>query len=86
MNKINWKVRFKNKVFLTSLVAFVLVLANQIASAFGYDITLLSSEITTITETVLALLTFMGLIHDPTTDSWTDSNQALTYEEPKKDE
>lgn len=84
MNKINWKVRFKNKVFLTALIALVLVFANQLASLFGYDITLLTSEITDISETVLTILAFSGLIVDPTTKSWSDSEQALTYEEPKE--
>lgn len=85
MNKINWKVRFKNKVFLTSFIALLLVTANQIAGLFGYDITLLTSEITSISETVLTILALTGVIVDPTTESYTDSKRALTYDEPKKD-
>lgn len=86
MNKINWKVRFKNKVFLTSFFALVIVFANQIAQLFGYDITLLTSEITNIVETVLTMLGFMGIISDHTTDGIYDSELAMTYDKPKKDE
>lgn len=66
MGSINWKVRLKSKTFLTSLIALLLVLANQIASLFGMDITLISQEITAISETILVILGLMGVINDPT--------------------
>ncbi|MGZ7192289.1 phage holin, partial [Streptococcus pyogenes] len=35
--------------------------------------------------TVMAILTVVGIINDPTTVGVKDSEQALTYYEPKKD-
>jgi len=81
--KINWKVRFQSKQFLTSLLALLLVLANQIASVFGYDITLISQEITNISETVLLILGLLGVVVDNTTKGISDSEQALKYNERK---
>lgn len=86
MNKINWSIRVKNKQFLVSLIALVLVFANQVASLFGVDITFITGEITTISETVLLILAALGIITDPTTSGLSDSKQALTYTEPKRDD
>lgn len=84
--KINWKVRLKNKSFLVSLLALVLVFANQVASMFGADITLITNEITNISETVFLILGLIGVINDPTTSGIvSDSQQALDYDKPKKD-
>ncbi|MFJ3389327.1 phage holin [Lysinibacillus sp. NPDC086135] len=81
--KINWKVRFQSKQFLTSLLALLVVLANQIAAVFGYDITLISQEITNISETVLLILGLLGVVVDNTTKGISDSEQALKYNERK---
>lgn len=81
--KINWKIRFQSKQFLTSLLALVLVLANQVAAVIGYDITLISQEITNISETVLLILGLLGVIVDNTTKGISDSEQALKYNERK---
>lgn len=83
---VNWKARFKHKPFLVSLLALVLVLANQIAGVFGVDITVFSAEITSISETVLTILGLLGVVIDPTTSGVSDSTQALRYDEPKKDD
>jgi len=86
MKNINWKVRFQSKEFLSSLVALLLVLANQIAQMFGADITIISQEVTEVVETVLMILGLIGVVHDPTTKGFGDSEQAMTYNSPKKDE
>lgn len=91
MNKINWKIRFSNKQFLVSLIALVLVFTNQVASLFGVDITFITGEVTSISETVLLILGLIGVINDPTVNNGgildiSDSKQALTYTEPKRDD
>lgn len=83
--KINWKVRFKNKTFLLSLWALIIVLAQQIASIWGADITLVSTQVTNVVETVLTILALIGIVHDPTTPGINDSAQALNYDKPKGD-
>ena len=84
--KINWRVRFRNKPFLVSLFSLVLLVVQQVASLFGFDTTLYNEQATGIFQTLLFVLTFVGVVIDPTTDSVSDSEQALGYTDPKKDE
>lgn len=65
--KINWKVRIRHKQFWVSLIALLLVLANQIAGIFYVDITIYNDQITAISETVLSIVGLLGIIIDPTT-------------------
>ena len=81
--KINWKVRLQHKQFWMSLIALLIVLANQVAGIFNVDITLYNDQITSISETVLSILALLGIIIDPTTKGTSDSQQALNYEKPK---
>lgn len=83
--KINWKVRLQHKQFWVSLIALLLVLANQIAGIFNVDITIYNAQITAISETVLSILGLLGIIIDPTTVGTSDSKQALKYDKPKDD-
>lgn len=86
MSNVNWKIRFKNKAFLSSLIALLLVLANQIAGMFGVNIELISVEITNITETIFLILGLIGIINDPTTHGIIrDSELAMKYRLPRKD-
>jgi len=54
--KINWKVRIRHKQFWVSLIALLIVLANQIAGIFNIDITIYNDQVTAISETVLSIL------------------------------
>ncbi|WP_291757058.1 phage holin [Lysinibacillus sp. UBA5990] len=83
--KINWKVRIQHKPFWVSLIALLLVLANQIAGIFNVDITVYNAQITAISETVLSILGLLGIIINPTTEGTSDSEQALNYAKPKGD-
>lgn len=82
--KINWKVRLQHKTFWVSLVALLIVLANQIAGIFNVDITIYNAQVTAITETVLSILALLGIIIDPTTAGTSDSYQAMRYQKPKE--
>lgn len=82
--KINWKARLRHKQFWVSLIALLLVLANQIAEIFGYDITIYNERITAISETVLSILALLGIIIDPTTTGISDSERALNYNKPSE--
>lgn len=80
--KINWKVRLQKKSFWVSLIALLLVLANQVAQIFGYDITVYNDQVTAVSETVLSILALLGIIIDPTTKGVSDSQRALSYKKP----
>mgnify|MGYP006392318517 FL=1 len=82
--KINWKVRLKHKGFWVSLIALLLVLANQIGAVFGLDLTIYNDQVTAITESALAVLALLGIIIDPTVNGLSDSEQALKYTKPKE--
>ena len=85
--KINWKVRLKNKAFWLSLIPALLLVAQTIASLFGYnwDFVVLNQQIAAIINAVFAVLSILGIVVDPTTAGIGDSQRALTYTEPKVD-
>jgi len=74
--KINWKLRFKNKATLAAIIAKVILLAQQLGLK-------LPDNINDVASTALTLLVLLGVVSDPTTAGVSDSEQALTYEEPK---
>lgn len=84
--KINWKVRLRHKQFLASLIALLLVLANQIAGIFNVDITVYNDQITAVSETVLSILALLGIVIDPTTAGSSDSEKVLSYGKDEKNE
>ena len=86
--KINLLVRFKNKAFWLSLIPALLLVAQTIASLFGYnwDFVVLNQQIAAIINAVFAVLSILGIVVDPTTAGIGDSQRALSYTEPNKDE
>ena len=83
--KINWKVRFKNKTWLLSFSALVLSFIYNILGMFEV-VPPVSQELTNnLILAVVQILTAVGVLVDPTTAGVKDSEQAMTYEEPKKD-
>ena len=76
--KINWKLRLQSYPFWVAIFAFVgLIVADSGVMDVGrYE---------TYVEALMWILIAGGLIADPTTDGYTDSKQALRYNEPKKD-
>lgn len=84
--KINWKVRLYHKPFLVGAFSLLLLLIQQIAALFGFDTTIYNEQVTDIFNTVLALLVLFGVVSDPTTTGLNDSEQALKYDAPRKDD
>ena len=83
--KINWQVRLKNKVFWLALIPALLMLVQTVGNVFGitFELGELSSKLLDVIEAVFVLLTLLGIVTDPTTSGVSDSEQALTYTEPK---
>lgn len=77
--KINWKVRFRNKVWLTTMAAAV--------CAFVFDMLAMLDIASAVTEdavmqcvtAALTLLGMLGVVIDPTTDGAQDSDRAMEY-------
>lgn len=84
---INWKVRIKNKTFWIALIPAALLLIQVVAAVFNvkFDFTALGERLIAVVNAVFVLLAILGIVTDPTTAGVSDSQQALTYEEPKED-
>lgn len=86
--KINWKIRIKNKMFWLSVVPAVLLLVQALAAPFGYkfDFGVLNQQLADIINAAFVVLSILGIVVDPTTHGVNDSANALTYNQPKKED
>lgn len=85
MTKINWKVRFKNKIWLTSFISLIIGFIYNALRAFDVIPTVSQSLVMDIVGQVLTLLGMFGFIQDPTTAGLNDSDRAMGYEKPWDD-
>lgn len=83
---INWKVRIRNKNFWLTLIPAVFLLIQVVAAVFGFTIDLgdLGNKLLEVVNALFAVLAILGIVTDPTTAGVKDSEQAMTYTEPKK--
>ena len=88
MKSINWLVRVKNKAFWVAIIPAVLLVIQAVAAVFGYTLDFgdLGNKLLEVVNAIFAVLVILGIVSDPTTEGITDSKQALTYTEPKKEE
>ena len=87
---INWKVRFRNPKWVIGFVSQLLIIAQMVTVGLNQSGTIdfvWSDEINVwvlgFVNAVLLALGMMGLVQDPTTKGYTDSERALDYTEPK---
>lgn len=80
--KINWKVRFKNKIWLTAFISLIVGFVFDMLALFDVYPAFTQSTIMEIVSKFLTFLGLFGVIVDPTTEGLYDSERALTYEEP----
>ncbi len=83
--KINWKVRFKNKVFLTSFVSLIVGFVYSMLALFDVFPDITKSTIMEVINNVLTFLGLIGVLTDPTTAGFEDSDRAMSYQTPWKD-
>lgn len=85
---VNWIVRLKNKAFWLAIIPAALLLIQVIAAVFGFTLDLgeLGNKLIDVANAVFAVLAILGIVVDPTTAGTSDSEQAMTYTEPKKTE
>lgn len=89
--KLNLKVRFKNPVFIAQLILSIFTPVLAYAGLTVQDLTtwkalvdLLISAISNPYVLGLVVISVWNAINDPTTAGIGDSDNALTYTEPKK--
>ena len=79
---INWKVRFKNKVWLTAFITFLMSTVYQLLNMCNIAPVLTQDAVMQAVAAILQLLSLLGVVVDPTTKGLGDSVRAQGYEEP----
>ena len=87
---INWKVRFKNKLWVVSFISQLIILAEVLlvgAHAAGitdFAITEAMKEwVFLLVNAIFGVLATLGIVQDPTTQAFEDSEKAKRYYTPQ---
>lgn len=83
--KVNWKVRFKNKTWLTMFISLIVGFVFNILKMFDVVPVVTESFVMNMVGQVLTFLGLIGVLVDPTTAGLNDSVRAMGYEEPWTD-
>lgn len=83
--KINWKVRFKNKVWLGSFFSLIVGFVYSMLALFDVFPEVTQSLVMQLLNQMLTFLGLIGVLVDPTTAGLEDSERAMSYEEPWDD-
>ena len=84
--KINWKVRFQNKVWLGSFFSLIVGFVYSLLALFDVFPAVTQNLVVQLLNQVLTFLGLIGVILDPTTAGIGDSERAMGYETPYRDE
>ena len=84
---VNWKVRIKNKNFWLMIIPAILLLIQLVMELFHVklDFGQLGNQLKEIVNAVFSVLVILGIVNDPTTSGFSDSERALGYEKPWED-
>ena len=83
--KINWKVRFKNKTWLTMFISLIVGFVFNMLKLFDIFPAVTENQIMEVVSSVLTFLGLIGVLVDPTTAGLADSNRAMSYNDPWND-
>ena len=81
---MNIKLRLKNKTTLITLITAGVALIYQILGLFGVVPGASEESIVSIAMVAVNILCLLGIVVDPTTKGVKDSEQALSYDEPRE--
>ena len=84
--RVNWKVRFKNKTWLSMFISLIVGFTFNILKLFDVFPSITENTVLNIINEILTFLGLIGVLVDPTTAGLSDSNRAMTYVEPWNDE
>lgn len=84
--KLNWKVRFRNKTWLSLFISLIVGFIFNLLKLFDIVPVVTENLVMNLVGQVLTVLGLFGVIVDPTTAGIGDSNRAMSYEEPWQDE
>lgn len=77
--KINWKVRLRNRVWLTTLLATLIAFVFDVLALLDIAPAITQDSVMQFVTALLTLLSALGVIIDPTTDGAGDSERAMEY-------
>ncbi len=77
--KINIKARLKNKTFITGASALAVAFVYHVLALFKVVPGVSQSEIIEALGLLINILAFIGVLTDPTTEGFGDSERAMTY-------
>ena len=83
--RINWRVRFSNKVWLGSFLSLIVGFTYSMLALFDVFPEVTQSLVLQLMNQVLTFLGLIGVIVDPTTAGLSDSDRAMSYVEPWDD-
>jgi len=83
--RINWKVRFKNRVWLGSFLSLIIGFVYSLMGLFDVFPEVTENAVMQLINQVLTFLGLIGVLVDPTTAGLGDSLRAMSYEEPYQD-
>ena len=75
--KINWSLRFHNRVRLTTLLAVVCTFVFNLLDLFGIETTVAQEQVMQLGAALLSLLSTLGVVIDPTTPGVSDSQTVI---------
>lgn len=78
--QINWKVRLRNKTWLASVIALIVSFVYDLLALVDFVPPLSEDWLLSLFQTILTLLTALGVVIDPTTDGAADSDRAMNYQ------
>ena len=83
---INWKVRLRNVNFWLTAIPAALLVVQALAALVGWQPELggVQEKLLNLVNAVFGLMAILGVVNDPTTAGFQDSEQALGYEMPKE--
>ncbi|MEH7307192.1 phage holin [Neobacillus drentensis] len=86
---INWKVRLRNRNWVIAFISQIMIVAQMVLAclnSFGiidFQLTdAIQNGVLTFVNAVFVLLSMLGIVQDPTTKGYRDSERALTYKDP----
>lgn len=84
--KINWKVRFKNKTWLSLFLSLIVGFVFNMLALFDVYPPVTENVVMNVISQILQFLGLIGVLVDPTTSGLDDSQRAMGYVEPWIDE
>lgn len=75
--KINWKARFKNKTFVVSFITLIIGFVYNLLGLLDIVPSVTQDVIMDVVLTIVALLTGLGILVDPTTAGISDTEEVM---------